>query len=39
MMLAAAEGTTLTLRAAGSDAEAAVDALGELIAQRFHEGS
>jgi phosphocarrier protein len=39
MMLAAAEGTTLTLRAAGSDADAAVDALGELIAQRFHEGS
>ncbi len=39
MMLAAAEGTTLTLRAAGSDADAAVEALGELIAQRFHEGS
>jgi phosphocarrier protein HPr len=39
MMLAAAEGTTLTLRAAGSDADAAVDALAELIAQRFHEGS
>lgn len=39
MMLAAAEGTTLTLTAVGADAEAAVDALAELIAQRFHEGA
>jgi phosphocarrier protein HPr len=38
MMLAAAEGTTLTLTASGRDAEQAVDALAELITQRFHEG-
>lgn len=38
MMLAAAEGTTLTLTAVGADAEQVVDALAELIAQRFHEG-
>jgi phosphocarrier protein len=38
MMLAAAEGTTLTMRATGPDADAAVDALAELIAARFHEG-
>jgi phosphocarrier protein HPr len=39
MMLAAAQGTKLTLVATGPDAEAAVDALGELVAQRFHEGT
>ncbi|MBI3768879.1 MAG: HPr family phosphocarrier protein [Deltaproteobacteria bacterium] len=39
MMLAAAEGTTLVLLAAGADAEQAIDALGELITQRFHEGA
>ena len=38
MMLAAAEGTTLTLLARGSDADAAIDALADLVAQRFHEG-
>ena len=39
MMLAAAEGTRLTIDAAGPDAEAVIDALAELIAQRFHESS
>jgi phosphocarrier protein len=39
MMLAAAEGTTLTLVATGPDADDVIDALGELIAERFHEGS
>lgn len=39
MMLAAAEGTTLTLIALGPDADDAIDALAELIAQRFHEGT
>jgi phosphocarrier protein HPr len=39
MMLAAAEGTTLVLQGSGVDAEQAIDALAELIAQRFHEGS
>jgi phosphocarrier protein len=39
MMLAAAEGTTLILQASGVDAEQAIEALTELIAQRFHEGS
>jgi phosphocarrier protein HPr len=39
MMLAAAEGTTLTLLASGPDAEAAIDALADLVAQRFHEGA
>ncbi len=39
MMLAAAEGTTLVLQGSGADAEQAIDALAELIAQRFHEGS
>ena len=39
MMLAAAEGTTLTLAATGPDAEDVIDALGALIAERFHEGS
>ena len=39
MMLAAAEGTRLTIDAVGPDADAVVDALGELIGQRFHESS
>ena len=39
MMLAAAEGTPLTLTANGQDADAAIDAIAELIAQKFHEGS
>ena len=39
MMLAAAEGTTLTLVATGPDADDVIDALGELIAERFHESS
>ena len=39
MMLAAAEGTRLVLHATGADAEAAIDALGALVAQRFHESS
>ena len=37
MMLAAAEGTPLTLTASGPDAEQAVDAIAELVAQKFHE--
>lgn len=37
MMLAAAQGTRLTLVASGPDAEAAVDALAALIAARFDE--
>jgi phosphocarrier protein len=39
MMLAAAEGTTLTVVAAGTDADQAIDALSELVAQRFYEGA
>jgi len=39
MMLAAAEGTRLVLRATGADADAALDALMALIADKFHEGS
>lgn len=39
MMLAAAEGTKLTVVATGPDAGAAVRALVELVAQRFHEGA
>jgi len=37
LMLAASQGTTLTLRATGQDGEAAVDALAELVARRFGE--
>jgi phosphocarrier protein len=37
MMLAAAQGSILTLIAEGGDAQAAVDALAELVAQRFEE--
>ena len=37
MMLAAECGSTLILRAEGTDADAAVDALATLIANRFGE--
>ena len=37
MMLAASPGCCVTVRAEGPDAEAALDALGELIADRFGE--
>jgi len=39
MMLAAGQGTQLALVANGPDAEEAIDALAELIAQRFHESA
>ncbi|APZ43941.1 HPr family phosphocarrier protein [Acidihalobacter ferrooxydans] len=39
MMLAAAQGSQITLHASGVDAEAALDALDALIAQRFGEES
>jgi phosphocarrier protein len=39
MMLAAAQGTPLTLVASGPDAEEAIDALVELVALRFHESA
>jgi phosphocarrier protein len=39
MMLAAGQGTRLTLLAAGPDAEEAIDALAALIAQRFYENA
>jgi len=37
MMLAAEQGSTLHIRTDGSDAEAAMDALCELVADGFHE--
>jgi len=37
MMLAAEQGATIRLRAEGPDAEAALDALAELIAGKFGE--
>jgi phosphocarrier protein HPr len=37
MMLAAECGATITLRATGDDAEAALDALGTVIANKFGE--
>ena len=37
MMLAAECGAAITIRALGSDAEAAVDALTDLVASRFGE--
>jgi phosphocarrier protein len=37
LMLAAAQGTSLTLRAVGADAAAALEALATLVAQRFGE--
>lgn len=39
MMLAAAQGSHITLYAEGDDAEDAIRALAELIAQRFGEDS
>jgi phosphocarrier protein len=39
MMLAAGQGTQLTLVATGPDAEEAIDALAALIADRFHENA
>jgi len=39
MMLAAAQGTQLTIVASGADAEEAINALAELIAERFYEGA
>ncbi|MCC6764408.1 MAG: HPr family phosphocarrier protein [Deltaproteobacteria bacterium] len=39
MMLAAGQGTQLALVATGPDAEEAIDALADLIAQRFHESA
>jgi phosphocarrier protein HPr len=38
MMLAAAQGTRLTIETEGEDAEAALQAIVELIASRFGEG-
>ena len=38
MMLAAGIGSTIELEASGEDAEALLDALGELIEAKFHEG-
>ncbi len=37
MMLAAGPGTRITIRAEGAEAQAAVDALAELVANRFEE--
>ncbi len=37
LMLAAAQGTVVTLRAVGEDAEAALAALADLVARRFGE--
>lgn len=37
MMLAASRGTQVTVSAEGEDAEAAIGAIGELIAERFGE--
>lgn len=37
LLLAASQGTRVTLRADGSDEEAALGAVEELIADRFHE--
>lgn len=38
MMLAAARGATITVETAGTDADAALDALLKLIADKFGEG-
>ena len=37
MMLAAGPGCTIDIHAEGAEAQAAVDALSELVADRFHE--
>jgi phosphocarrier protein len=39
MMLAAGQGTQLVLLATGPDADEAIDALVDLIGQRFHENA
>ena len=39
LMLAASQGTTIAVSAAGPDAEAVLDALQELVANRFGEDS
>jgi phosphocarrier protein len=39
LLLAAGQGSRVTLRAEGGDAEEAVDAVASLIADRFHEES
>ena len=38
MMLAAAKGSSITIEAEGDDAEAALAAIGKLIADKFGEG-
>ena len=38
MMLAAGQGTRITIEADGADAQAAIDAIVKLIAERFGEG-
>ena len=38
MMLAAGQGTRITIEADGPDAQAAIDAIVKLIAERFGEG-
>ena len=38
MMLAAGQGTTVLIEAQGDDAEAAIEAISKLIAERFGEG-
>ena len=38
MMLAAGQGTTVQIEAEGADAQAALDALSRLIADKFGEG-
>ena len=38
MMLAAGKGSTVTIEAEGEDADAALDALQKLIADKFDEG-
>ena len=37
MMLAAGPGSTIDILAEGAEAQAAIDALSELVADRFHE--
>ena len=37
MMLSAGPGTTIVVSAAGPEAEAALDAIAELVADKFHE--
>lgn len=39
LLLAASQGTRVTLRAEGEDEDAAIDAVSRLIADRFHEES